>query len=89
MKAEEYINSVTLGGFDQESYVSKEDAMKAIRMARAETATCRTCEYRQRWECGGRVIQYCSVRRSKRTFNGLLKIKVTNQACMLYKGGAK
>lgn len=47
--------------------------------------TCRTCVHRQRWECGGRVIQYCGVRRSGRTFNGLLKIKVTNQACKLYK----
>lgn len=47
--------------------------------------TCRTCSNRQRWECGGRVIQYCGVRKSKRTFNRLLKIKVTNQACELYK----
>ena len=44
-----------------------------------------TCEYRQRWQCGGSVIQYCSVRKSKRTENGLLKIKCKNQACMLYK----
>jgi hypothetical protein len=47
--------------------------------------TCRTCVHRQRWECGGRVIQYCRVRRNGRTFNGLLKIKVTTQACNLYK----
>ena len=47
--------------------------------------TCRTCAHRQRWECGGRVIQYCRVRRNGRTFNGLLKIKVTTQACNLYK----
>jgi hypothetical protein len=47
--------------------------------------TCRTCAHRQRWECGGRVIQYCRVRRNGRTFNGLLRIKVTTQACNLYK----
>jgi hypothetical protein len=47
--------------------------------------TCRTCVHRQRWECGGRVIQYCRVRRNGRTYNGLLKIKVTNPACALYK----
>lgn len=47
--------------------------------------TCRACANRQRWECGGRVIQYCGVRKSKRTFNRLLKIKVTNPACELYK----
>lgn len=49
------------------------------------TNTCRTCEHRQRWECGGSVIQYCGVRKSNRTFNKLLKIQVTNEACALYK----
>lgn len=47
--------------------------------------TCRYCKHRQRWECGGSVIQYCDVRKSNRTFNHLLKIKVTNEACSLYK----
>jgi hypothetical protein len=47
--------------------------------------TCRSCEHRQRWQCGGSVIQYCAVRKSKRTDNGLLKIKVTDAACPLYK----
>lgn len=49
--------------------------------------TCRTCANSQPWECGGsgRVIQYCGVRKSKRTVNGLLRIKVTNPACELYK----
>lgn len=46
--------------------------------------TCRTCANRQRWEGGGRVIQYCGVRKNNR-FNRLLKIKVTNPACELYK----
>ena len=46
--------------------------------------TCRTCFWRKRWECGGSIIQYCKVIPSKRTFNGMKKIKVTNPACDLY-----
>lgn len=48
------------------------------------TTFCRTCKHRQRWQCGGSIIQYCGVRKSNRTFNGLLKIKVTNPACAAY-----
>lgn len=47
--------------------------------------TCNTCEHRQRWQYGGSVIQYCGVRKSKRTENGLLKIKCKDAACLLYK----
>lgn len=47
--------------------------------------TCKTCAHRERWECGSKVIQYCGVLRSKRTFNGKKKIKVTNEACFMYK----
>ena len=47
--------------------------------------TCRTCFHRQRWCLGPvRVGQYCGVRSSGRTHNGLLKIKVTNRACGFY-----
>ena len=48
--------------------------------------TCRQCKHRQRWECesGVRIIQYCGVRRSNRTENGLLHIKVTNKACYMF-----
>lgn len=49
------------------------------------TRFCRTCKNRQPWECGTRVTQYCGIRKSNRTYNGLLKIKVTNPACMAYK----
>lgn len=49
------------------------------------TVTCRSCAHRQRWQCGGSIIQYCGVRKSNRTFNGLLKTKVTNPACAAYK----
>lgn len=51
----------------------------------ARTVTCRSCDNRQRWQCGGRVIQYCGVRKSNRTENGLAKIKVTDPACDQYK----
>lgn len=47
--------------------------------------TCKTCIHRQRWECNSKVFQYCAVRKSKRTQNGLLKIKCKQAACDLYK----
>jgi len=47
--------------------------------------TCRSCEHRERHQCGGSVIQYCGVRKSNRTQNGQLKIKVTMPACAAYK----
>lgn len=47
--------------------------------------TCRSCDHRQRWECGGKVIQYCGVRSSNRTDNGLEKIKCKDRACPKYK----
>ena len=49
------------------------------------TKFCRTCEHRERWQLGGTWFQYCNCRKSKRTRNGLLKINVTNPACILYK----
>ncbi len=47
--------------------------------------TCLTCQHRERHECGGRVIQYCGIRRSSRTENGKLKIKCKTPACAIYK----
>lgn len=52
-------------------------------------ATCRTCKHRQPWEFGSKIIQYCGARKNNRTFNHLLKIKVTNEACSLYKEDKK
>ncbi len=46
--------------------------------------TCRTCIHRQRWECGSKVISYCRVRKSNRTFNGLQKVKCNQQSCSQY-----
>ncbi len=46
--------------------------------------TCKTCMHRQRWQCNSKIIQYCGVRSSNRTENGLLKIKCKTPACGLY-----
>ena len=51
--------------------------------------TCRSCEFRERHQCGGRVIQYCGIRKSSRTDNGKLKIKCTMSACSLFKKESK
>lgn len=48
------------------------------------TNTCKNCEHRQRWECNSKVFQYCGVRKSKRTDNGLLKIKCKDASCSLF-----
>ena len=47
--------------------------------------TCLSCEHRERHQMGGSIIQYCGVRRSNRTENGMLKIKCKTQACSSYK----
>ncbi len=49
------------------------------------TNTCKDCEHRQRWECNSKVFQYCGVRKTNRTDNGLLKIKCKDAACPLFK----
>lgn len=46
--------------------------------------TCKSCLHRQRWQCNSVVVQYCGIRKSKRTSNGLLKIKCKDLACELY-----
>jgi hypothetical protein len=46
--------------------------------------TCLTCVKRQRWQCNSVIVQYCGVRKSNRTHNGLLKIKCKDKACVLY-----
>ena len=45
--------------------------------AKQELPTCRTCKHRQRWELNDHS-------KSRRTGNGLKRIKVTNPACRLY-----
>ena len=49
------------------------------------TRTCNDCKNRERWECGGSIIQYCSIIKSRRTGNGLKKIKCKNAACGYFK----
>jgi len=48
------------------------------------TNTCKDCKHLQRWECNSKVFQYCGVRKSKRTNNGLLKIKCKDAACAAF-----
>jgi len=49
------------------------------------TKTCGSCAHRERHQCGGRVIQYCGVRKSNRTQNGKLKILCKTVSCFAYK----
>lgn len=49
------------------------------------TSSCKDCEHRQRHECNSKVFQYCGVRKSNRTNNGLLKIKCKDVCCPLFK----
>ncbi|MFT7155267.1 MAG: hypothetical protein ACI8Q1_000268 [Parvicella sp.] len=51
--------------------------------------TCRMCIHRQPWEAGSKVIQYCGLRKSNRTQNGLLKIRAKDAACASFKGEEK
>lgn len=48
--------------------------------------TCRHCRHRERWQPDGstKVFQYCGIRHSRRTANGLLKIKVTTPSCCYF-----
>ena len=50
-----------------------------------QSEICRDCKACQAWECGSKVIHYCSQLRSNRTSNGLKKIKLKDTACMLFK----
>jgi beta-lactamase superfamily II metal-dependent hydrolase len=47
--------------------------------------TCKDCKHRERWQCNSKVFQYCKVRKSKRTQNGLLKIKCKDKSCLMFK----
>lgn len=48
------------------------------------TETCLHCKFRERWQCGNTIIQYCGKRTSNRTDNGKLKIKCKTKACNLF-----
>jgi hypothetical protein len=60
-------------------------SIEDIRSIGNDTPTCNSCEHRQRWECNSKVFQYCGIRKSNRTDNGLLKIKCKTVACSLHK----
>ena len=59
--------------------------MELFELKNIEHKTCLTCKHRQRWQCNSKIIQYCGARKSKRTENGLLKIRCKDIACILYK----
>ena len=46
--------------------------------------TCGKCKHNQAWQCNSKVFHYCGIRKSKRTENGLLKIKCKDAACSLF-----
>ena len=49
-----------------------------------DAPTCNSCEHRERWGYNSKVFQYCGVRSSNLTENGLLKIRCKDFACSLY-----
>lgn len=53
----------------------------AMCMTAEQTKTCGTCKHRVRYEYDHVVISYCTVRKSNRTQNGLMKIKARQAAC--------
>jgi hypothetical protein len=61
-----------------------DDKPEALAGVIVNTNTCLTCKHRERWQMGGSVIQYCGARSSRRTSNGLLKIKCKTPACKIY-----
>ena len=60
-------------------------ALPDAKPLQAAGLTCNSCEHRQRHQCNSKVFQYCGVRKSNRTDNGLLKIKCKTAACSQYK----
>ena len=55
-----------------------------VETLKTTTHTCKDCQHRERHQCGGSIIQYCGIRGSNRTENGLLKIKCKTPACIVY-----
>lgn len=60
------------------------DLLFELETKEASNKTCKECMHRQRWQCNSKVFQYCGARKSKRTENGLLKIKCKTPACELF-----
>ena len=66
--------------------MSKETLFKNFKETPQEASgeTCRHCDHRERWQCGGSVIQYCGLLSSNRTINKKLKIKCNKPACSFF-----
>lgn len=82
------IDCCGISGNVEERNKKKENIMKTLfdttPNKSKSTKTCKTCKHRERWECGSKIIQYCGIRKSNRTANGLLKIKAKNPSCYMY-----
>lgn len=65
-----------------------DDFIAAVKTGiKPELPTCGNCKHRQRWELNDhstKVVQSCALQKSRRTGNGLKRIKVTNPSCHLY-----
>jgi hypothetical protein len=59
-------------------------SIEDIRSIGNDTLTCNSCNHRQRHQCNSKVFQYCGIRKSNITDNGLLKIKCKTPSCSLY-----
>jgi len=49
------------------------------------TTKCKQCEHSERHQCNSNIIWYCGLRKSRRTANGLLKIKANQISCDYFK----
>lgn len=45
---------------------------------------CGKCKHIERHQCCSKIIFYCGIRKSKRTSNGLLKVKCKTTACAFF-----
>jgi hypothetical protein len=61
------------------------DDVPEIYLKNTKIQTCRNCVFRERWQCGSKVISYCAKRKSHRTQNRKLKIKAFDLACNFFK----
>ena len=51
-----------------------------------DNKTCKTCKHLERWKYTHVTIYYCSMWKSNRTANNMLKVKANNPACPIFEG---
>jgi hypothetical protein len=57
------------------------DKLFEVEVKKPRVETCNMCEHRRPIQYGSKTIQYCGIKRSRMTSNGLLKIKCNYEAC--------